>query len=95
MSSQVGATVGDAGSRFIRSFRGGGISAPDSSLSSSQAHKVEKGQTLSRIAKYWTGDANRWKDILEPDPDQLADPNKIDVGQVLEIPVTRLPSANS
>ncbi len=58
-------------------------------------HTVEKGQTLSRIAKYWTGDANRWREIFDANTDQLSDPNKIEVGQVLKIPVTPLQPATS
>lgn len=55
-------------------------------------HTVERGESLSKIAKYWTGDANRWKEIFEANRDQLADPNKIDVGQVLRIPVRTPPA---
>lgn len=53
-------------------------------------HTVERGETLSRIAKYWTGDASRWKWLYEANTDQLDDPNKIEVGQVLKIPVKPL-----
>ncbi len=55
-------------------------------------HTVKRGETLSRIAKYWTGDAGNYKQIFEANRDQLSDPDKIEVGQVLKIPVKQ-PSA--
>lgn len=49
-------------------------------------HTVKKGETLSKIAKWWTGDASFYKAIFEANRDQLDDPNKIEIGQVLKIP---------
>ena len=48
--------------------------------------KVEKGDTLSAIAKQFYGRAGAWRDIFEANRDQLDDPDRIFPGQVLKIP---------
>ncbi len=47
---------------------------------------VRKGDSLSRIAKQYYGDAMRYKEIFEANRDILDDPNKIFPGQELKIP---------
>lgn len=49
-------------------------------------HTVIKGETLSGIAKHWYDDAGKYTVIFEANRDQITDPNKIFVGQVLRIP---------
>ena len=49
-------------------------------------HVVEKGDTLSAIAKKTLGDANRYMEIFEANKPMLKDPNKIYPGQSLRIP---------
>lgn len=51
-----------------------------------RTHKVQPGDTLSKIAKQAYGDANKYMKIFEANKDQLNDPNMIKVGQVLRIP---------
>jgi nucleoid-associated protein YgaU len=51
-----------------------------------QTYTVEKGDTLSHIAKQFYGKANQWNAIFEANRDQLDDPDKIKPGQVLKIP---------
>jgi nucleoid-associated protein YgaU len=51
-----------------------------------RTHKVQPGDTLSKIAKQFYGDANKYPKIFEANKDQLSDPNLIKVGQVLRIP---------
>lgn len=51
-----------------------------------KTHKVQPGDTLSKIAKQAYGDANKYMKIFEANKDQLSDPNMIKVGQVLKIP---------
>ncbi|WP_433853377.1 LysM peptidoglycan-binding domain-containing protein [Stenotrophomonas nitritireducens] len=51
-----------------------------------QAYTVQKGDSLSRIAKNLLGDANAWKRIFEANRDVLDDPDKIYPGQTLKIP---------
>lgn len=47
---------------------------------------MASGDTLSKIAQTHYGDANKYTKIFEANKDQLADPNKIKVGQKLKIP---------
>ena len=51
-----------------------------------RTHKVQPGDTLSKIAKQFYGDANKYMKIFEANKDQLSDPNLIKVGQVLKVP---------
>ena len=51
-----------------------------------QTYTVEKGDSLSRIAKRFYGDANAWPSIFEANRDLLDDPARIQPGQVLKIP---------
>jgi nucleoid-associated protein YgaU len=61
----------------------------DSSLPTpprAQSYTVKSGDSLSRIAKEFYGDAGKYMKIFEANRDQLSDPDKIKVGQVLKIP---------
>jgi nucleoid-associated protein YgaU len=61
----------------------------DSSLPTpppAQAYTVKGGDTLSKISKQFYGDANKYMKIFDANKDQLSDPDKIKVGQVLQIP---------
>jgi nucleoid-associated protein YgaU len=49
-------------------------------------YTVKSGDTLSKIAKEFYGNANDYMKIFEANRDKLSDPNKIDVGQELVIP---------
>jgi len=49
-------------------------------------HTVVSGDTLSKLAKYYLGDANAYMKIFEANKDVLKDPNMIKVGQQLTIP---------
>ena len=51
-----------------------------------QTYVVEAGDSLSKIAKEFYGDASRWPEIFEANKDQISDPNLIRVGQKLRIP---------
>jgi nucleoid-associated protein YgaU len=51
-----------------------------------QTYAVQPGDTLSKIAKQYYGDANKYMKIFEANRDQLSDPDKIKVGQTLKIP---------
>ncbi len=51
-----------------------------------QYHEVVKGDTLSKIAAKYYGDANLYMKIFEANRDILKDPNLIRVGQKLRIP---------
>ena len=47
---------------------------------------VQSGDTLSKIAKEYYGDAGKYMDIFNANNDKLSDPDKIQVGQELIIP---------
>jgi nucleoid-associated protein YgaU len=49
-------------------------------------YTVKTGDTLSKIAKEFLGDANAYMEIFNANRDQLTDPNLIKPGQVLKIP---------
>lgn len=51
-----------------------------------KVHVVVAGETLSKIAKQYYGDAGKYMKIFEANKDQLKDPDKIKVGQKLNIP---------
>jgi nucleoid-associated protein YgaU len=51
-----------------------------------QWHEVKSGETLSKIAQHYYGDASLYPKIFEANKDTLKDPNMIRVGQRLRIP---------
>ncbi len=64
--------------------------APASSQQSSgdgaRTYQVVSGDSLSKIAKHFYGDASKYGKIFEANRDQLRDPNVIQPGQKLKIP---------
>ncbi|NIS74440.1 MAG: peptidoglycan-binding protein LysM [Deltaproteobacteria bacterium] len=52
----------------------------------SELHTVKSGDTLSKIAKQYYGNAGKYMVIFEANKPMLKDPNKIYPGQVLRIP---------
>lgn len=51
-----------------------------------RTYTVKSGDTLSKIAKEFYGDANKYMEIFNANTDLLSDPNKIKPGQELIIP---------
>ena len=51
-----------------------------------RTYTVEKGDSLSKIAKEQLGSANAWKKIFEANRDVLDDPDRIFPGQVIKLP---------
>ncbi|MBV9211854.1 MAG: LysM peptidoglycan-binding domain-containing protein [Acidobacteria bacterium] len=51
-----------------------------------QTYEVKSGDTLSKISKHFYGDANEYMRIFYANRDQINDPDKIQVGQKLNIP---------
>ena len=49
-----------------------------------QTYKIKSGDTLAKIAKKFYGDAQKY--MLIAKANDIRDPNKIKVGQVLDIP---------
>lgn len=60
--------------------------ATGSSSSSGQSYTVQSGDTLSKIARQYYGDAGQWHKIFEANRGTISDPDKIQVGQRLTIP---------
>jgi len=58
----------------------------DQSEPEAQYHTVVSGDNLSKIAKQYYGDPNKYPVIFEANKPMLSDPNKIYPGQVLRIP---------
>jgi nucleoid-associated protein YgaU len=54
--------------------------------SGGQTYTVQAGDTLSKIAKNFYGDANAYMNIFNANKNILSDPNKISPGQQLVIP---------
>jgi len=65
-----------------KSQKGAGADAWDAS----QWHVVQQGDTLSKLAAHYYGDATLYPRIFDANRDVLTDPNKIRVGQKLRIP---------
>ena len=60
--------------------------ASASAASTGRTYKVQAGDTLSKIAKDFYGDANKYQRIFEANRDKLESPDKIRAGQELIIP---------
>lgn len=56
------------------------------SWDATQWHEVLPGDTLSKIAQKYYGDASLYPQIFEANKDILFDPDRIRVGQKLRIP---------
>ena len=54
--------------------------------SAEQTYTVAGGDTLSKIAKKFYGNANAWNTIFQANKDQIKNPDMIHPGQVLKIP---------
>jgi nucleoid-associated protein YgaU len=80
--------VNISATRNTSSSVGVGVSASVDSTAEvvDATYTVEKGDTLSKIAKQHLGDANVWQKIFDANRDQLDDPDRIQPGQVLKLP---------
>jgi hypothetical protein len=68
------------------SLAAGSAGAGATPAGGTQTYTVKSGDTLSKIAKQFYGEASQYNRIFEANRDQLSDPNKIQVGQTLKIP---------
>ena len=50
-------------------------------------HTVARGETLGTIAKHWYGDAKRYRTIFEANGSVLSNPDEVEIGQELTIPL--------
>ncbi|HKT61684.1 MAG TPA: LysM peptidoglycan-binding domain-containing protein [Gemmatimonadales bacterium] len=64
----------------------GGSSSTAPAPSSGQSYTVVKGDSLSKIAKQFYGNASQWKKIYEANKDTIKNPDLIYPGQTITIP---------
>ncbi|KAF1689410.1 LysM peptidoglycan-binding domain-containing protein [Pseudoxanthomonas taiwanensis] len=81
---QGGASSTEAARPDFSNVQGGVRSTGE--VAGEQTWEVQKGDSLSKIAKRFYGDANAWPRIFEANRDQISDPDRIHPGQVLRIP---------
>lgn len=65
---------------------GGSSTAPQAQPAAAQTYTVVKGDSLSKIAKRFYGDASQWKRIYEANRDRIKNPDLIQPGWTLSIP---------
>jgi nucleoid-associated protein YgaU len=72
----------------IQATGGGATQGARGTAGSETTYTVKSGDTLSKIAKEFLGNANAYMEIFNANKDQLSDPDKIKPGQQLRIPQT-------
>jgi len=79
--------VGDKPKPDFSNVRSGSSStAPAPARPAEKTYTVVAGDSLSKIAKKFYGDANKWKKIFEANKDQIKNPDLIKPGQTFKIP---------
>ena len=63
---------------------GGSSSSADAKAG--RTYTIAKGDSLSKIAKHFYGDAKQWRKIYEANKDTIKNPDLIFPGQVIKIP---------
>ena len=91
-SSTVQGAGGTGSAPDFSNVRSGSSTVQGGGSTGEQTYTVEKGDTLSHIAKQFYGKANRWQAIFAANRDQLDDADKIFPGQVLKIPAPTEPA---
>ena len=82
-------TPKDSKPDFSDVVSGGSSTAPapaGAPVKAPRTYTVVSGDNLSRIAKKFYGDANRWRKIHEANKDVIKNPDVIQPGWVLKIP---------
>jgi nucleoid-associated protein YgaU len=82
----TGATGPSSSSSADYSDVTGGSSSGAPAASSAQSYTVKSGDSLSKIAKHFYGDGNKWHQIYEANRDKIKNPDLIHPGQELTIP---------
>jgi nucleoid-associated protein YgaU len=68
---------------------GSSSTAPDAALPAApqaRTHTVVSGESLSKIAKHYYGNASKWRVIYEANQDKIKNPDLIHPGQEFIIP---------
>lgn len=82
-------TPGDKRPDFGNVQSGGSSTAPKAAgpnENTQRTHTVKKGDTLSKIAKHYYGDADKWRAIYAANRDAIKDPDLIYPGQTITLP---------
>ena len=79
-SNDLSADIQVEAGRAVGAAAGGGAGE------GGQTYTVKPGDTLSKISKQFYGDANEYMRIFYANKDKLKDPDKIQVGQELNVP---------
>ncbi len=66
--------------------QGSATTVSAATASTAQSYTVVGGDSLSKIAKKFYGDANAWHKIFDANRDKISNPDMIHPGQVLAIP---------
>ena len=64
----------------------GGASSTAPTTTGDQSYTVKSGDSLSKIAKHFYGDASKWHRIYEANKDKIKNPDLIHPGQEFTIP---------
>lgn len=70
----------------VKSGSSSSAPAPTPAKPAAKTYTVVAGDNLSKIAKHFYGDANKWKKIFEANRDIIKNPDLIKPGQTLKIP---------
>jgi nucleoid-associated protein YgaU len=62
---------------------------PTPAISSRRIYTVQAGDSLSKIAQHFYGNAGDYMRIFDANKDKLRDPNRVEIGQQLVIPANR------
>ena len=65
---------------------GSSSTAPSPSTATERTYTVQKGDSLSKIAKREYGDAQQWRRIFEANRNLIDNPDLIYPGQVIRLP---------
>ena len=84
--SNVSGSVASTEAPLGAGSAGGGLGSAGGEGWESKTYTVKPGDTLSKIAKEFYGEANKYNQIFEANKPMLKDPDKIYPGQVLRIP---------
>lgn len=79
-----------SGASSTEQITGGSGGSGGAGAMAARTYTVEKGDTLSHIAKAHYGKPGKWHAIFDANRDQITDPDKIFPGQVLKIPALDL-----
>ncbi len=82
-SSTPGGTSGKADFSDVES---GASSEAPAAQTGGQTYTVKSGDSLSKIAKHFYGDANKWHQIYAANKDKIKNPDLIHPGQEFTIP---------